>query len=158
MIAGLDPAEDAGAERVAEARDDALDALAQLAIGDVTLDADAIDDKLKSAIGELLAARAAQSDIDPDDIDRLIDELLDARALYDPLDRSGLEADIDEIETGMVHINSPTIGGEAQLPFGGIKATGVGDREMAEEGLNFFTELKTVWLDYTGRRRETNIY
>lgn len=58
---------------------------------------------------------------------------------------------IDEVETGMVHVNEPTIGGEAQLPFGGIKATGVGDREMAEEGLNFFTELKTVFINYSGR-------
>lgn len=57
---------------------------------------------------------------------------------------------IDEVETGMVHINEPTVGGEAQLPFGGIKATGVGDREMAEEGLNFFTELKTVFINYSG--------
>jgi aldehyde dehydrogenase (NAD+) len=57
---------------------------------------------------------------------------------------------IDEVETGMVHINEPTIGGEAQLPFGGIKATGVGDREMSEEGLNFFTELKTVFINYSG--------
>ncbi len=58
---------------------------------------------------------------------------------------------IDEVETGMVHINEPTIGGEAQLPFGGIKSTGVGDREMAEEGLNFFTELKTVFINYSGQ-------
>lgn len=58
---------------------------------------------------------------------------------------------IDEVETGMVHVNEPTIGGEAQLPFGGIKATGVGDREMAEEGLNFFTELKTVFINYSGQ-------
>jgi aldehyde dehydrogenase (NAD+) len=65
---------------------------------------------------------------------------------------------IEEIEVGMVHINSPTIGGEAQLPFGGIKATGVGWREMSEEGLNFFTELKTVFYDYTGSKRETSIY
>jgi aldehyde dehydrogenase (NAD+) len=71
---------------------------------------------------------------------------------------SHIQRFIDGIETGMVHINSPTIGGEAQLPFGGIKGTGVGDREMAREGINFFTELKTVWQDYTGTRRETNIY
>jgi len=58
---------------------------------------------------------------------------------------------IDEVETGMVHVNEPTIGGEAQLPFGGIKATGVGWREMAEEGLNFFTELKTVFINYSGQ-------
>jgi alpha-ketoglutaric semialdehyde dehydrogenase len=58
---------------------------------------------------------------------------------------------VDEVETGMVHVNEPTIGGEAQLPFGGSKATGVGEREMAEEGLNFFTELKTVFINYSGK-------
>ena len=57
---------------------------------------------------------------------------------------------IDEIETGMVHVNEPTIGGEAQLPFGGTKSTGVGEREMAKEGLNFFTEIKTVFINYSG--------
>jgi aldehyde dehydrogenase (NAD+) len=50
----------------------------------------------------------------------------------------------------MVHVNEPTIGGEAQLPFGGVKATGVGEREMSEEGLNFFTEQKTVFVNYSG--------
>jgi alpha-ketoglutaric semialdehyde dehydrogenase len=58
---------------------------------------------------------------------------------------------VEEVETGMVHVNEPTIGGEAQLPFGGTKATGVGEREMAEEGLNFFTELKTVFINFSGR-------
>ena len=58
---------------------------------------------------------------------------------------------VEEVETGMVHVNEPTIGGEAQLPFGGTKSTGVGEREMGEEGLNFFTELKTVFLNYSGK-------
>ena len=58
---------------------------------------------------------------------------------------------VEEVECGMVHVNEPTIGGEAQLPFGGTKATGVGEREMAEEGLNFFTELKTVFINYSGK-------
>jgi len=58
---------------------------------------------------------------------------------------------IEDVETGMVHVNEPTIGGEAQLPFGGTKATGVGEREMAEEGLNFFTELKTVFVNFSGK-------
>jgi alpha-ketoglutaric semialdehyde dehydrogenase len=57
---------------------------------------------------------------------------------------------IEGIETGMVHINEPTVGGEAQLPFGGIKNTGVGDREMSSDGLNFFTEQKTVFINYAG--------
>jgi aldehyde dehydrogenase (NAD+) len=58
---------------------------------------------------------------------------------------------VEGVESGMVHVNEPTIGGEAQLPFGGTKATGVGEREMAEEGLNFFTELKTVFINYSGQ-------
>ena len=58
---------------------------------------------------------------------------------------------VEEVETGMVHVNESTIGGEAQFPFGGIKAIGVGEREMVEEGLNFFTELKTVFINYSGR-------
>lgn len=57
---------------------------------------------------------------------------------------------IEDVETGMVHVNEPSVGGEAQLPFGGTKATGVGPREMGEEGLNFFTELKTVFINYGG--------
>ena len=65
---------------------------------------------------------------------------------------------VEHAEVGMVHVNQPTVGGEAQLPFGGIKATGVGEKEMAEEGANFFTHLKTVFLDYTGARRTTSIY
>lgn len=65
---------------------------------------------------------------------------------------------IDGVEAGMVHVNSPTVGGEAQIPFGGIKWSGIGGREMAEEGLEFFTEQKSVFFDYTGRARETNIY
>ena len=64
----------------------------------------------------------------------------------------------EEIEAGMVHLNSPTIGGEAQVPFGGVKGSGVGEREMAKEGMHFFTEQKTVFLDYTGSRRASNLY
>ena len=65
---------------------------------------------------------------------------------------------IDAIETGIVHVNSPTVGGEAQLPFGGMKGTGVGSREQGKTALEFFTEVKTVYFDYTGAKRETNIY
>src|SRR5713226_8252090 len=65
---------------------------------------------------------------------------------------------IDRIETGITHVNSPTVGGEAQLPFGGMKATGVGMREMGRGAIDFFTELKAVYIDFTGRRRESNIY
>jgi len=52
-----------------------------------------------------------------------------------------------KILSGMAHVNEPSIGGEAQLPFGGVGITGVGDREMGEEGVNFFTQLKTVFIN-----------
>jgi alpha-ketoglutaric semialdehyde dehydrogenase len=65
---------------------------------------------------------------------------------------------IERIETGITHINSPTVGGEAHLPFGGMKATGVGLREMGRVAVDFFTELKAVYIDFTGRKRESNIY
>jgi acyl-CoA reductase-like NAD-dependent aldehyde dehydrogenase len=65
---------------------------------------------------------------------------------------------IDRIETGITHINSPTTGGEAQMPFGGMKGTGVGLREQGRVAIDFYTELKVVYVDYTGRKRESNIY
>jgi aldehyde dehydrogenase (NAD+) len=58
----------------------------------------------------------------------------------------------------MLHVNSPTVGGEAQLPFGGMKATGVGQREMGPTAIDFFSEWKTVYVDYTGTKRDTTIY
>ncbi len=65
---------------------------------------------------------------------------------------------IDEIESGMTHVNSPTTGGEAHIPFGGIKSTGIGAREQGSTSLDFYTELKVVYVDYTGRKREGNLY
>jgi aldehyde dehydrogenase (NAD+) len=65
---------------------------------------------------------------------------------------------VELAEVGKVHINSPTIGGEAQAPFGGTKATGIGPREMGTEVFEFYTETKTVYMDFTGSKRETSIY
>ena len=65
---------------------------------------------------------------------------------------------VDEIETGICHVNSPTMGGEAHMPFGGLKDTGIGGREMNEESLEFYTEIKTVYFDYTGAARTSNVY
>jgi acyl-CoA reductase-like NAD-dependent aldehyde dehydrogenase len=59
---------------------------------------------------------------------------------------------IDRIESGITHVNAPTIASETQLPFGGMKATGVGDREMGTAAVDFYTELKAVYIDYNGRK------
>jgi alpha-ketoglutaric semialdehyde dehydrogenase len=61
-------------------------------------------------------------------------------------------------EVGKVHINSSTIGGEAQAPFGGTKATGIGPREQGLEVFEFYTEIKTVYLYYTGKGRDSAFY
>ena len=39
-----------------------------------------------------------------------------------------------------------------------LKSTGIGEREMSEEGAEFFTQLKTVFFDYTGQPRQSKIY
>ncbi|MGO9269545.1 MAG: aldehyde dehydrogenase family protein [Terriglobia bacterium] len=64
----------------------------------------------------------------------------------------------DRLEVGMVHVNSPTVGGEAHVPFGGIKATGFGGREVGSTAIDFYSELKVVYVDYTGRKREGKLY
>ncbi|MFQ5926467.1 MAG: aldehyde dehydrogenase family protein, partial [Terriglobia bacterium] len=64
----------------------------------------------------------------------------------------------DRIECGVVHVNSPTVGGEAHVPFGGIKATGIGERETGSTAIEFYSELKVVYVDYTGRKRESALY
>ena len=57
---------------------------------------------------------------------------------------------VDQVEAGIVHVNAPTLGGEVHLPFGGMKASGVGAREQGTEAVNFFSEVITVYVDYAG--------
>ena len=64
----------------------------------------------------------------------------------------------ERIETGMVHVNSPTVGGEAQIPFGGMKSSGVGEREQGPTALDFYTDVKVVYIDYTGAARTSKFY
>ena len=61
---------------------------------------------------------------------------------------------VSTAEAGMVHINSPTLGGEVHLPFGGIKSSGVGHREQGVEAIEFFSEVITVYVDYAGAPRQ----
>ena len=50
-----------------------------------------------------------------------------------------------QIQSGMVHINGPSISDEAHVPFGGLGDSGFG-REGTEADLESFTELKWVTL------------
>ncbi|MDS7594797.1 aldehyde dehydrogenase [Agrobacterium tumefaciens] len=49
------------------------------------------------------------------------------------------------IESGICHINGPTVHDEAQMPFGGVKASGYG-RFGGTAGIAEFTELRWVTL------------
>jgi acyl-CoA reductase-like NAD-dependent aldehyde dehydrogenase len=53
-----------------------------------------------------------------------------------------------ETDTGVVHINKPPIGAEAHLPFGGLKQSALGAKELGS-AVEFFTQTKTVYLDYS---------
>ncbi|MBI2070558.1 MAG: aldehyde dehydrogenase family protein [Elusimicrobia bacterium] len=64
---------------------------------------------------------------------------------------------IRDMETGITYINAPTIGAEAHMPFGGVKQTGNGHREVSWAALEVFTDWKAVYVDYSGRLQRAQI-
>lgn len=50
------------------------------------------------------------------------------------------------METGIAHINGPTVGDEAQMPFGGVKASGYG-RFGGSAAIDEFTELRWITIE-----------
>jgi len=52
-----------------------------------------------------------------------------------------------EIEAGIVHVNSETAGAEPQVPFGGMKGSSSYSREQGKASREFFTQVKTVYID-----------
>lgn len=64
---------------------------------------------------------------------------------------------VESVEAGITYVNAPTIGAEAHFPFGGVKATGNGHREGGWSPYEFFTELKTVYIDYSGALQRAQI-
>ncbi len=99
--------------------------------------------------------------------------LLAAKSLYDAVDVAnsveyGLSSAIytrdiaraffaiRKMQAGLTYVNSPTIGSESHVPFGGVKHSG-NIREGGPDGTNEFTELKTVYFDYSGNLQKTFI-
>jgi len=60
-------------------------------------------------------------------------------------------------QTGIVYVHNGTIGAEVHLPFGGAKATGNGHREAGMAGIDFFSEWKTLYIDYSGALQRAQI-
>ena len=51
-----------------------------------------------------------------------------------------------QIESGICHINGPTVADEAQMPFGGVKASGYG-RFGGKVAINEFTDLRWITIE-----------
>ena len=64
---------------------------------------------------------------------------------------------LQELDNGITYINAPTIGAEAHLPFGGVKATGNGHREGGWEVYEFYSETKVGYVDYSGTLQRAQI-
>ena len=64
---------------------------------------------------------------------------------------------VRDIKAGITYINGATIGAEAHMPFGGVKATGNGHREGGWTVYEFYSEWKAVYLDYSGKLQRAQI-
>jgi acyl-CoA reductase-like NAD-dependent aldehyde dehydrogenase len=54
----------------------------------------------------------------------------------------------ERAEAGMVKVNQGTVGASIQAPFGGFKNSGSGMfREMGKGAIEFFTKIKTIYMD-----------
>jgi acyl-CoA reductase-like NAD-dependent aldehyde dehydrogenase len=62
-----------------------------------------------------------------------------------------------DMETGIFYVNASTIGAETHLPFGGIKQTGNGHREAAIAALDFYSEWKSIYVDFSGKLQRAQI-
>jgi len=63
---------------------------------------------------------------------------------------------IEKLEAGLTYVNASTIGSEVHLPFGGVKHTG-NTREGGILGIDEFSEVKTVYVDYSGKLQRAQI-
>jgi len=55
-----------------------------------------------------------------------------------------------KIDSGICHVNAPTVHDEAQMPFGGVKGSGIG-RFGGKAGVAEFTELRWITVQTTPR-------
>lgn len=64
---------------------------------------------------------------------------------------------VRDLEAGITYVNGPTIGAECHMPFGGVKETGNGHREGGWSVYEFFSEIKTVYIDFSGKLQRAQI-
>lgn len=59
---------------------------------------------------------------------------------------------IRRVEAGTVSVNAGTYGSEPHMPFGGVKQSGNGSREPGPEAIDFYSNLKNVYVTVTPGR------
>ena len=72
-------------------------------------------------------------------------------------DVNGAFAAMRDLHAGITYINAPTIGAEVHLPFGGVKATGNGHREGGIGAIDFYSEWKSIYVDYSDKLQKAQI-
>lgn len=104
---------------------------------DIPRDAPAYSEELFGPVGLLFAV---------DDLEDAILLANDTRfglgSVIFTTDRAEIEQAVEGIEAGATFVNG-IVASDPRLPFGGVKASGYG-RELAEEGIREFTNIKTV--------------
>ncbi len=56
-----------------------------------------------------------------------------------------------DIVSGLLYFNAPTTGAEIHMPFGGMKASGNGHRELGTSAVEEFSETKSVFVSFPPR-------
>ena len=77
-------------------------------------------------------------------------------AIYTENIASALTA-ADGVEVGLFYVNAGTIGAEAHLPTGGMKASGNGHREASIAAVDSYSEWRSVYIDYSHRLQRAQI-
>jgi acyl-CoA reductase-like NAD-dependent aldehyde dehydrogenase len=62
-----------------------------------------------------------------------------------------------DCEAGLCYVNAGTTGAEVSTPFGGAKATGNGHREGGPTVIEAFSDLKSIFVDYSGHVQRAQI-
>src|SRR6266581_3156327 len=58
-----------------------------------------------------------------------------------------------DLEAGLVYVNAPTTGAEIHMPFGGMKASGNGHRELGTHSVQEFSETKSIFMSYPPKQK-----
>ncbi len=58
---------------------------------------------------------------------------------------------IDQIDAGLIRVNGETAGVEPHAPFGGMKGSSSYSREQGRAAMEFYTQIKTIYVDAAGK-------